>query len=219
MNSPKNSDVRSSLYALLARLFTYPLDGETLESVAELSLNDGSVEGKENLIAALTMMQTAIADDSDSVDLLEALHCEATRLFEGPGRPIAPPFASYYLNGKQLMGPEAISVQKAYLASQLLLVDARHLPPDHLALELDFMSVLAREETEKALADSRSFLSKHLLSWIPAWRSDVLAAQPHSFFAGLANFTHAVLIADMEWLNTNSIELAPEIVGALEEVK
>lgn len=201
MDSMQPLEVRVSLYTLLSRLLTYPLDAEVLTRVAGLSIEDDAFEAGAALGAALTQMWSALAEAGNPSNLVETLNCEATRLFEGPGQPAAPPFGSYYLNGRQLMGPEAVAVQQAYLAAQLLPDQAMCLPPDHLALELGFMAALAKSDSRNALAASRDFLAGHLLNWIPGWRADVLAAKPHAFFDGLAAFTQAALEADLHWLS------------------
>lgn len=200
MDSPRSLELRASLYALLSRLFTYPLDAEVLTRVAGLSLDDDVLEAPTTPSAALAEMQSALAEAGDQSELVETLNREATRLFEGPGQPAAPPFGSFYLDGRQLMGPEALAVRRSYLAAGLLPDQAIHSPPDHLALELGFMAALARAGSREALAASRGFLVGHLLNWIPLWRADVLAARPHPFFEGLSIFVQAVLEADLALL-------------------
>lgn len=215
MDSTQPLEVRPSLYALLSRLFTYPLDAEVLSLVAGITFDESPAELAAGLGPALTQMQSALADGSSLPDLVEALNCEATRLFEGPGRPAAPPFGSFYLNGQQLMGPETVAVGRAYLEAQLLPERNGNTPSDHLALELGFMAALAETESPGMLAASRDFLTRHLLKWVPAWRADVLAAAPHPFFTGLVDFTQAVLEADLAWLDETNPMLAgsPDHLG------
>jgi TorA maturation chaperone TorD len=199
-------DARAALYALLSRLFTYPLDAAVLHQVLALQ-----VEGEEHVPPdvpspgqALGAMKRAIGENADPAALVDELNLEATRLFEGPGKPAAPPFGSYYRNGGQLMGPEAIAVRKAYLAERLMPQDS-HVPHDHLLLELGFMAALARlafdKKVEEPLLASRRFLAEHMLSWLPYWRRNLEAAEPHPFYAGLGDFTLAVLEQDLEWLD------------------
>lgn len=214
MDSREFLSDRAPLYALLARLFSYPLDVDSLTAVTRLSLDDDAIE--PTLGAALAQMKAALSGDWPAT--LEALNREATRLFEGPGQPVAPPFGSFYLNGRRLMGPEAIEVRQAYLAAQLLPDLDGHLPPDHLSLELGFLASLAQGAVPNVAA-FRKFLVKHVLNWLPKWRADVQAAKAHPFFIGLASFTQAVLEADRNWLTDNDCLLAPETIGALEDVK
>lgn len=190
-----------TLYDLLARLYTYPLDNAALDAVAML--------GVENAPAALTdalaVMQARIASAEDRDAFVDALNVEATRLFEGPGQPAVPPFASFHLNERQLMGPAAHAVRRAYLAWNALPRDSGRVPPDHLALELGFMAYLARGamsangNAPRWLAGSAEFLREHLLTWVPNFTEQVGVASAHPFFVGLANLTRSVLEADQVW--------------------
>ena len=210
MDSTQALEIRPALYALLSRLFTYPLDAGVLSRVAGITFDESQSEPAAGLGPALAQMQGALADGRCLPDPVAALNCEATRLFEGPGRPAAPPFGSFYLNGQRLMGPETVAVGRAYLEAQLLPERHGNLPSDHLALELGLMAALAGTESPERLAASRDFLTRHLLSWVPAWRADALAAAPHPFFTGLVDFTQAVLEADLAWLDqTNPMPVDP----------
>ena len=184
---------RAPLYDLLARLYTYPLDDAALEAIVALRLENASTA----LSDALAVMQARIAAAPDRAAFVGALNVEATRLFEGPGQPAAPPFASFYLNDRQLMGPAALAVRRAYLSRNVRPRDDGRVPPDHLALELGFMAHLAREG---AWVESAEFLGEHVLTWFPRWNAAVVAATAHPFFVGLVNLTHALLQTDAAWL-------------------
>jgi TorA maturation chaperone TorD len=211
MNTEHSLFERAAIYALLARMFSYPLTTDELEAVAGLSVDESSGEASA-LGAPLAQMQAAMSLDYPV--LVETLNREATRLFEGPGQPVAPPFGSFYLNERRLMGPEAVDVRRAYLAAQLLPDQGGLMPPDHIALELGFIAALAGSESPEALASARDFLVQHLLSWIPMWCDDVARAKPHPFYSGLVALTQAALASDLVWLNGTFTELAPEVVGA-----
>ena len=187
---------RAAMYDLLARLYTYPLDSPALNAVTALSIDNATGA----LSDALAVMQARITAAPDRGAFVEALNVQATRLFEGPGQPAAPPFASFYLNDGQLMGHAALAVRRAYLARNVRPHDDGHIPPDHLALELGFMALMAREDTARGLTDSAVFLREHLLTWVPRWGAAVVAASAHPFFVGLANLTCAVLESDAQWL-------------------
>lgn len=210
---------RAPFYALLSRLISYPLGVELLEMVARLSLEEGLEDTGRNVHASLEQMQLVIASDSDLENVVETLNREATRLFEGPGKPAAPPYGSYYLNGKRLMGPEAAAVRQAYLSELLLPGLDGHIPPDHLALELGFLSALAEKKSQKALDALHTFLDRHILSWLPVWREDVRKAQPHLFFESLVELMQTALEADLVWLNENNCAVALIESGAMEVAK
>ncbi len=89
MNTEHSLFERAAIYALLARMFSYPLTTDELEAVAGLSVDESSGEASA-LGAPLAQMQAAMSLDYPV--LVETLNREATRLFEGPGQPVAPPF-------------------------------------------------------------------------------------------------------------------------------
>ena len=194
---------RAALYELLARLYTYPLDEQILDSVASLELGEAPSE----LEAALDRMKAVAAKGGEAVD---ALNVEATRLFEGPGKPVAPPYASYYVFGR-LMGPPAIAANRFYLSKEALPETEGSVPSDHVAVELGFMAYLATRaerafaagKTQDARSDldaSREFIDEHILTWLPRFIEDVVRGADSDFFAGLARFTDASVNWDRQWL-------------------
>lgn len=196
---------RVMMYDLLARLYTYPLDNAALDAVLALRIEDAP----KALADALAMMQAHLTSTSNRAELLESLNIEATRLFEGPGQPAAPAYASFYLNQGQLMGEAALAVRRTYLAANVLPCNDGHVPPDHLALELGFMAFLAHaalssneQDAASALANSAAFLHEHL-AWVRRFSATVVNATSHPFFIGLANLTRAFLESDAEWLHGN----------------
>lgn len=210
---------RVTLYSLLSRLFTYPLDIGVINAVAEISLREGLAKDREAAKEALLSMQKPLLEADDPGVLVETLNREATRLFEGPGKPIAPPYGSYYLNGKRLMGPESLEVRRVYLAAQMLPNPESHQHPDHLALELGFLAALIAVSGADAMNRLGDFIAQHILSWFAAWRDDVLVAKPHPFFAGLVSLTQIVLEEDLKWLNDHYPIFAPGITGETEDSK
>lgn len=210
MSTSESLGSRIVLYELLARLFAYPLDEQILSSVASLQLEDGPPE----LTEALDRMKAALA--AVGREAVEALNVEATRLFEGPGKPVAPPYASYYLHGR-LMGPPAIAANRFYLSEEALPESEGGVPPDHVAVELGFMAYLAmRAERSSAVGEtpdalsaleaSRDFIVEHLMTWLPRFSEDVVRGADSSFFSGLAEFMRASLNWDRQWLEALEAE-------------
>ncbi|MEP0805111.1 MAG: molecular chaperone TorD family protein [Chloroflexota bacterium] len=100
MTAPDFLESQLYLYRLLSALYRYPLTGEKLAALAALTLADDFP-----LAQALGELQATVEGADDAA--LESLNVEMTRLLEGPGVTPAVPYASFYLNGKQLMGPAA----------------------------------------------------------------------------------------------------------------
>lgn len=215
---------RVGLYSLLRRLYTYPLDKESLAAVMSLSPEEVALDGalhNDKIVAGLSQMQEWLAQQK-TTRRLEALNVAMTQLLEGPGRPLAPPYASFYLNGGQLMGQaahEALAIYRRWGVTPV--GNLCSIPPDHLALELGFLAHLATvmaESTSVAAAPfqaaakaSERFLRRNLLPWWPSFHKDVQRSADLAFFIGLADFTDAALQMDATWLKTllNQTELLP----------
>ncbi len=187
----------AGLWGLLSELYTYPLSRE------KLTLLSGLVSEDKSLGRALAVLRNALADVTDWDRLAEDLNVEYTRLFEGPGNIPAPPYASFYLNGGLLMGPETVAVRSTYLEWNVAPVQLGRIPDDHIALELAFMSHLCKEaraalisgddtRSQSLLDAQRRFLRDHLLTWLPRLSAAVASAEPHRFLAELAKATEGL---------------------------
>ncbi|RMF00254.1 MAG: hypothetical protein D6768_13255 [Chloroflexi bacterium] len=185
---------RVGLYSLLRALYTYPLTQTVLDAVAQLQ-----VAPESPLAEGLRQMQNSLRAAT-----LDELNIEMTRLLEGPGLTPAPPYASYYLNNGQLMGPPAVAARQVYLQWQAIPEADTHLPDDHIALELGFAAHLAQRAVDgdkTALAAGRDFLRQHLLPWLSRFCDALVKAGPVPFFSGLAHLTRTAVQADLAWLD------------------
>lgn len=148
------------------------------------------------------------------------LEQEFTRLFLGPGRPVAHPYESVYREGRT-MGDTALDVQRR-MAIEGLTPGARTLP-DHVSIELAFMAHLAAREAQAweegdqdgardYLVRQESFLQDHLIAWLPQFCHRILAGRPLDPFVALARDTEAFVVGDAErvraWLGNGTGESA-----------
>lgn len=196
---------RALLYAVLSRLVSYPVTSDLLRVVGELDISKPDGGGAANELRRLQDAVTALGGADDAPEFLNR---EATRLFEGPGLPLAPPFGSFYLSGGTIMGPEAAAVRGAYLDAGFLPDSSVHLPPDHLSLELGFLGALAGRVADSTGADAESardawwdFVASHLAPWLASWQAGLLRAEAHPFYLGVAGFISEILEADLAWLD------------------
>ncbi len=114
----------------------------------------------------------------------EDLEYDFNRLFVGPGRLAAPPYASVYLETEpRLMGETTLLVRAVYHALGLASPRQSALPDDHLSLELDAALALRAAAGEadgpEMAALRRYFLAEHLGRWLPAFAARVREASPH----------------------------------------
>jgi TorA maturation chaperone TorD/Pyruvate/2-oxoacid:ferredoxin oxidoreductase delta subunit len=144
------------------------------------------------------------------------LEQEFTRLFLGPGRPVAHPFESVYREGRT-MGDTTLDVRRRLTEEGL--APSKHVLPDHLGIELAFMARLATSEARAwetgdddgardYLGRQASFLYDHLTAWLPQFCHRVLAGRPVAHYAGLARDAETYVLDDaarvQAWLSNGS---------------
>ncbi|MCL5807320.1 MAG: molecular chaperone TorD family protein [Deltaproteobacteria bacterium] len=129
----------------------------------------------------------------------EDLTVEYTRLFLGPFEIKAPPYGSLYLDGeKKVMGDSTMEVIRFYEEAGLSRnKDCMDLP-DHIAVELEFMSYLTYREAE-ALEKSdfttalemakkqERFLDQFLGQWIREFCEKIKESSDNGFYLALAD--------------------------------
>lgn len=124
------------------------------------------------LASGLAELEKALASMPEFADVaaedIQDLEYEFNRLFIGPQPPLAPPYASVYLEKEpRLMGESTQRIARFYEALGLE-VSIAGLPADFLALELEAwlaVQTLASQSTDTQKA--RQFLWQHLQSWLP----------------------------------------------------
>jgi len=206
MDTAQRFHTGAAIYGCLQQLYTYPIRRDTIMTLLELENTDSC------LWDHLAFLRRACEKNVDSDQFLEKLDIEFTRLFVGPGRNPTPPYASFYLNGASLMGPEVQAVRGIYLDWGMVPVELDRVPDDHISLEFSFMEYLNGEtyttlmdkddQSSQALYNAQAdFLHDRLLTWVPHFCSEVIAATQGDFFIGLSQLTQAHLENDAELLS------------------
>ncbi len=140
-----------------------------------------------------------------SGELLTALGIEFLQLFRGLNRfhSPPPPYESVYVDRGLLYGSSTDRVAQKYRRFQLK--GQNNEPPDHIALELDFMRFLCEKEamawqTEKRgqdlLKEEDAFLNEHLARWVPAFCENTRRFDTTGFYNGLAEVTEGWIYCD-----------------------
>jgi TorA maturation chaperone TorD len=127
----------------------------------------------------------------------EQLSRDHAALFVGPFELLAAPYGSVYLEkGRRVMGDSTIEVARFY-RQEGLEVDVSE-PPDHIAIELEFLSFLAKKEARAAadgldeeaehyrLVQTR-FLEGYLQPWLPVFCQAVRTGTDNRFYLALAD--------------------------------
>lgn len=164
---------------------------------------------EENLLENLTMILREICPGAApfSAAMEESLRkfgdedllVEYSRLFVGPFGLKAPPYGSVYLDGeRRVMGDSTMAVIRMYeeegLSGHVEFADL----PDHVSVELEFMSYLLFKEIEalrksdigsafEAKRKQEKFLTEHLGRWIAPFCEKIKEETQNGFYSALAD--------------------------------
>jgi TorA maturation chaperone TorD len=138
-------------------------------------------------------------------DALQDLLVDYTRLFLGPVQPLAKPYGSFWLSGEStLMQDSTRQVLELYAQAGFDIDDGFHELPDHVAVELEFLYLLAfrqnraRHDADDAALDEllrleQRFLGQHLGAWFAPFTAAMAAGAQTDFYRELAALTDAFL--------------------------
>ncbi|MEG2477370.1 TorD/DmsD family molecular chaperone [Gordonibacter sp.] len=130
------------------------------------------------------------------------LEIEYNRLFVGPGEVLAPPYESYYESSRASAGRGWLRTQaerevsRAYAESGFTLSEDLVELPDHVAVELEFLALLAGREADAWAAGNEAsalalqvcaadFIVQHLGTWIESCGALVAPAARQPFYAAI----------------------------------
>ncbi|WP_448592853.1 TorD/DmsD family molecular chaperone [Thermoflexus hugenholtzii] len=123
---------------------------------------------------------------------------------------LLPPQASVYLDPDGLMRGRLISELEAiYRGMGLAPSGACPMPPDHLAVELEFMAFLCQREASvwqggsldlHLLSLERWFLSRHLRRWLARFARDVRRQDPDNPYRDAVEAVEAFVVHDADWV-------------------
>jgi len=188
-----NETIRSDCYRLLAACFYYPKK----EVFIQDNLFENLTEAFKKICPSAAVfskdMEEAISRYSD-----EELLVDYSKLFVGPYELKAPPYGSVYLDdGRRVMGESTMQVISIYRNEGLVLdKDFKELP-DHIAVELEFMSFLIYQELKalekndfnaaiELLEKQEMFLNCYL-RWVPQFCEKIKEGTDNSFYSALAD--------------------------------
>lgn len=204
---------RARTYGLLARIFRVEVDGKFLEELRHLKFPTST--GNEHVDYGYRTMYNYLKGTWE--DTLLDLARDYARTFIGHGnngRSAAYPFESVHTSEKRLLMQEARDeIVEVYRESGFAVDASWEDPEDHIALELEYMQMMARRarqaleagEDERALElldEQRAFLLRHLLSWTPFLANDMERIAQTDLYQGLALLTRGLLAQDREFLNS-----------------
>lgn len=182
---------RGNCFKLLAACFYEPdknllLEEQVCENLSKLL--DTWASGAAKAAGDMTLSLKTCSQDQLSID--------HAALFVGPFELIAAPYGSVYKEqNRQVMGESTIDVLRFYQNAGLF-VEIKE-PPDHIAIELEFMSYLCtkeaesvakgnQEETENFRILQRQFFQS-ALEWVPRFCDSIKKGTSNPFYNGLAD--------------------------------
>jgi TorA maturation chaperone TorD len=129
-------------------------------------------------------------------DTYDEMQSEYIRLFQIGGRrgPPCPLHAGHYSRDR---GRALQNLMRFYNFFGLRVTEC--VMPDHLAVQLEFMSELAATGGESEQRAQRDFLRNHL-SWTETLAGRVAGAEPHPFYRSLTALTARLVAADLRFI-------------------
>jgi len=146
----------------------------------------------------------------ESEALYHELEKEYDRLFAGPVGGcvslVESPYKPWTRDGEchvsfagetgLLMGDSAVHMAAIFRQSGVEVPEKFTAWPDHLVLELEFLSALYGEATDREV---RQFIQDHL-DWIPELKKNLLRCQPHPFYLSAVELLNFFLSRERERL-------------------
>ncbi len=197
------TDREKGYFCALAACLLAPPDGEMMEQLKQggirslLEKNIGECGGDLQLLAELSNERSSEGD-------LQILQREYVRLFANlPGPEISLVESTYKrwtgdsgcvlaFAGEKglLMGDAALHMREMFRQLSLEVPEEFRSTPDHLVLELEFLSLLYHSTTQEQV---QRFIKDHL-DWIPDLKDRVDQANPHPFYRNAIELINLFLV-------------------------
>lgn len=207
----ERSLARSRIYNILSLCFTYPdegnyswlSEGDWLSGLRELL----TLLADEHFDGHLNDLEDASCGGGKALQLEMAR--EYTRLFINAfPHVIAPPYGSVYLEKDgRVFGKTTASVLRFFNDAGFDLKEDLGDLPDHIAHELEFMGILAGQESKASGAEKirleeiqLDFLSRFMIPWAPAFCKIVMEQSQVPFYRVLADLTQEFISFEKNYL-------------------
>ncbi len=189
---------------LLSRLHGAELDAESLKELRDTSFAQfiALLPESDEARQALSVIDRGwkVLDEPGEARLLDVLAADYAATYLTYQHRVAPT-ESVWLTEDSLDRQEPmLEVRKWYERFGAAATDWRKMPDDHIALQLAFLAhaLMLRDEDGAfvfSLEDAARFLDAHLLLWLDDFAAAAAAKCDTPFYAGLAMFTRAWVMA------------------------
>lgn len=192
MRKQNETIVRSDCFRLLAACLYEPDKDMFLEERLCGNLADLLAQNAPTAAGAARDMEKALYEIDQ-----EQLSREHAALFLGPFELLAAPYGSVYMeSGRRVMGDSTMEVIRIF-RQEGIEVDVGE-PPDHIAIELEFLSLMAQKEAQawgEGVIDEANryrqvqdhFLNGFLKPWLPAFCEAIRSGTDNQFYLALAD--------------------------------
>ncbi len=209
----EHSKIKENCFRLLSACFYEPQNNLFIEEKLFENLSEGLKQVCPDAAVFSGYMDKSIHNYTE-----DDLRVEYAKLFVGPFELLAPPYGSVYLDdGGRVMGDSTMEVIDTYEKEGLARSDNFKDLPDHIAVEMEFMSYLIYKERE-ALENSdpdtarayvkkqEVFLKNYLRPWVIPFCRKIKEGTENGFYKALADCTSTfveILHVDAQFMMNN----------------
>jgi len=183
------------LLSLLKHIFQAEPKLELLQEINDIP----EINEEDELDKELNLIIKTVKKNIERLDeFAEELAIEYARLFIGPKKPPAVPYASFYLSEtKTVMSEVTTDVRKKYLEAGMAVKDLYSTPDDMIGIELEFIFYLTvkitdllevgqSDEASRLFEIKNNFLNEHMALWVPIFVDKIIESTQEDFYKGAA---------------------------------
>ncbi|WP_162610840.1 TorD/DmsD family molecular chaperone [Gordonibacter sp. An230] len=197
---------RVALYGFFARVYRSEVDAELLAALKQIDFR--VEEGEARYVEGAARLQAWLS--CPSFTMRKDLAVDYAKVFLAAGISqggAAFPYESVYTSPEGLVMQEARDEVVRLYRTKGLSVGGVVEPEDHVAFELEFMTLLCREGERAArsgdaegvwasIDEQRAFLANHLMNWVPQFCEDVARYANTDFYRAVASMTEGFIAMD-----------------------
>ena len=202
MDSIKETQARFNMYGLLSRLLIEEVDADLLKKIKEnKDLLDLFPKTKE--------WKTFFEKEPEKL-IEEDLNADFTTVFLLN----VYPYESVFMNDQGYIDPSVTNPTLIFYREHGYMIDlneTRVLSPDHIAVEMEFMMTLIKEELEalerkdeaqvkKLRSIQKKFLEEHLANWGPIYLMSAKDMAETPFYQDVCELSLEFILSDYEYL-------------------
>ena len=227
------SGSRQALYAFLSRLFERELTEDVIKELQERTDAITQLEplkgmGNKKLNSGLEHLDSYLkaTRSTPKAEVQKGLSVEFAGLFQGGWPKTTHPSESHYATGGEAAKQKKRqAVAETYKSLGLDKSASFNEPDDHIAVELQFMSYLAKETAAAAkgkdqakslelLKVQHKFLNNHLGKWVGLLSNDVSKHAKSSFYKGAALVAAGFVEEDIKVVDDFIDDVMPKAKGS-----